>query len=187
MPESQRYTPEEFVAKLKTGDVAPPLWFLGILKPGADDQHLSFAIGTSCDSWTELPLELIESIEFIDVITCGDHAHPLVRLFVREPQSDEAMVFARLAKSQRPGRAQSPPPGGPGHGWPQPQAPRAWWPDRDYFPTRGVAPRLGGNTLVNASPESCAACWRFCRELTTTPDFDDFLWCLNFCGPLCPG
>ena len=184
MPGSQSYTPEEFVAKLNAGDVAPPLVFIGILKPGGDDHHLSFAIGTSCDAWTELPLEMIERIELIDVITCQEHTHPLVMLFVKEPQSDEAMVFARLAKSQRPGRPQTAPTGATTGAGPEP--PRPWWPDSGYLPRSG-ARSLDQTTVSRVSSDSCLACWRFCRDLTTTPDFDDFLWCLNFCGPLCPG
>ena len=171
------FKPDEFVAKLKSGDlgVGAPLSLLGMVKDAEDDRHLMFAGGTDCETWTEVPLDMIESIELRDVVPCRDHSHPFVKLYLEEPESEEARMFASLAKAQMQA------PSGPGAA-----KRRLPDPNRTSSPFGAWPVAMESKTLA-ADGGSCASCWEFCRELTTTPDFDDFLWCLNFCGPLCPG
>jgi hypothetical protein len=169
------FTPEEFVAKLRSGDLetSTSLRLIGMVKEADDEQHLLFANGTSCETWTRLPLAMVEDIELGDMVPCQDHSHPLVRLRIKEPSSEESAVFAALAKAQLTA-----------HPNPSSQLDQAPQIPRNPAAPRGWRGRYESKVLA-ADGGSCRACWEFCRELTTTPDFDDFLWCLNFCGPLC--
>ena len=108
---SKVFAPEEFVAQLKSGalSVGEPLAFMGMVKAAEDDQHVLFASGPNSDASTKLPLGLIESIEFRDVASCQDHTHPLVRLYVKEPRSEEAKAFASLTKEHLLARPRSAP------------------------------------------------------------------------------
>jgi hypothetical protein len=182
----RNFTPEEFITKLKSDDLSAPLAFTGMVKEAEDDRHLLFAGGTNCDTWTAMPLDMIERIEFGDVVSCRDHTHPLVKLFIKEPASEEAKVFASLAKVQlsaqlRAASSGSQIPGPP----PSPTLPHGMSGrlPRPSAPMRDVRDSLGGQLFSEGS--SCLACWQFCNGLTKTPDFDDWLWCLNFCMPLC--
>lgn len=174
---SNAYTPEDFVAQLKSGEIeaSTPFALMGMVKEAGDSQHLLFASGTDCDTWTELPLSMIESIEVRDVVPCRDHTHPVVKLQLKEPGSDEARAFASLAKAQLlAGSRQAPPQGKMPEFRSPPNLERIW-------------PDLQQAKVAQASAESCRGCFEFCKELTETPDFLDWLWCLNFCLPICPG
>jgi hypothetical protein len=176
------YAPEEFVEKLRTDDFdAPPLTFVGMAKPGRDDRHLLFASGTDCEEWTELPLEVIERVEVGELVSCRDHAHPLVKLHLKQPGSEEASAYAALAKAQARARAAAAPAPPPR---PAAAEERGRWPFARAVSEHGAA---GPLYEKRASRESCLACFRFCEELVQTPELGDIIWCLRFCGPLCPG
>jgi hypothetical protein len=94
---SNVFGPQEFVDKLRRDEITVPLTLTGIVKEVADSStHLLFAFGTRCESWTSVPLDLIERIELVDHATCGDHSHPLVNVTLKTPQSPEIAVFASL-------------------------------------------------------------------------------------------
>jgi hypothetical protein len=98
--ESKQFTPAEFVAKLKEeADHPLPLAFVGMLKTAEDDQHLMFAQGVSCAHWTAIPTDQIETIELISEVPCKDHSHPLVKMQLKAPASEEAAMYASLAQS----------------------------------------------------------------------------------------
>lgn len=98
--ETKQYTPAEFIEKLKgETDHPKPLVFVGMLKAAEDDQHLMFANGASCTHWTPVPVERIEGIEWISDVPCKDHSHPLVKMTLKTPASEEAMMYASLAQS----------------------------------------------------------------------------------------
>ena len=98
--ESKQYTPAEFRDKLKEeADRPKPIIFVGMIKTAEDDQHMMFAQGVTCTHWTEVPIDRIESIEVISEIPCKDHSHPLVKLRLTAPASEEALMYASLAQS----------------------------------------------------------------------------------------
>lgn len=106
---TKQYTPAEFIEKLKgETDQSKPLVFVGMLKAAEDDQHLMFANGASCAHWTPVPVERIEGIEWISEVACKDHSHPLVKMTLKPPASEEAMMYASLAQSISPINAASP-------------------------------------------------------------------------------
>lgn len=94
---SHVFKPQEFVDKLRRNELTAPLTLTGIVKEAADDStHLLFAFGTRCESWTSLPLDVIERIELLEHSTCGDHSHPLVHVTLKTPPSPEIAAFASL-------------------------------------------------------------------------------------------
>jgi hypothetical protein len=102
--QTRSLTPAEFVTELSSGalDAVPPggLVLSGMAKPAeGNDQAILFAHGTSCTDWVEIPVAQIESVEVLRTVRCRDHAHPLVKLHLKAPQSDEGMVFAALTRS----------------------------------------------------------------------------------------
>lgn len=106
---------------------------------GADDsQRLLFANGTDCNTWTELPLSMIESIEVRDIVPCRDHTHPVVKLQLKRARLSESRVFAALAEArasagayrQAPAKTQTPefgPPTGARSIWPGSEPTKRGW------------------------------------------------------------
>jgi hypothetical protein len=92
------YSPQDFIDRLERDELVFLPAMTGVVAKAADRDHLMF--GDDCTHWTPVPISLIESVEQLDVVTCGSHAHPLVSLLVKEPQSDEARAITRLAISE---------------------------------------------------------------------------------------
>jgi hypothetical protein len=92
------YSPQDFMDKLEHDDLVflPPL--NGVVGKAEDREHLMF--GDDCTHWAPVPISMIQSVEQLDVVSCGSHTHPLVRMLVKEPQSEEARAITRLAVSQ---------------------------------------------------------------------------------------
>lgn len=98
--ESKQYSPAEFRDKLKREvDHPKPIFFVGMIKTAEDDQHMMFAQGVTCAHWTVVPLDRIESIQVISETPCKDHSHPLVKMVLIAPASEEALMYASLAQS----------------------------------------------------------------------------------------
>jgi hypothetical protein len=96
--EKSVYLPREFLEKLVRNDLRPPLVLTGMAKKGEDDdKQVWFAIGTNCANWRVVPLNLVESIEALEIVPCRDHTHPLVKMYFKKPNSEDSMLFASLA------------------------------------------------------------------------------------------
>jgi hypothetical protein len=95
------FSAAEFIVKLRDGQFAsPPLTATGLVKVSEDEANtLLFAHGTDCTNWVEVPVQMIDSVEFLRVVPCKDHTHPLVTLVFAVPKSPEAQTFAAIAKS----------------------------------------------------------------------------------------
>ena len=98
--------PGEFLAELSSGGLEGPatsdasIVLSGIAKPAdGNDQVILFAHGTSCADWVEVPLSQIERVEVMRTVRCRDHSHPLVKLHLKAPQSEEGVLFAALART----------------------------------------------------------------------------------------
>lgn len=93
------FTPEEFAKALAEGSLKSPLVVEGLAKVSKQpDQYILFAPGTSCLTWVRVPLVMITKIEWLGKLPCRDHQHDFVRLFLREPKDQEALVFADLLR-----------------------------------------------------------------------------------------
>lgn len=97
----------EFVSALSEGSLKEPIVREGMAKLGEQDRSaILFSAGFSCSAWTKVPLEMIEQVEHIGTINCRDHEHTRIRLYLRDPSSDNAVarVFADLLRNTaRPG------------------------------------------------------------------------------------
>jgi hypothetical protein len=104
------FTAADFVAKFREGHFASaPLSATGLVKLPDDERPkskgketaitaLQFAHGSDCDHWVTIPLTLIDRVDFLRVVRCKDHNHPLVTLIFSVPQSPEAQTFHEIAK-----------------------------------------------------------------------------------------
>jgi hypothetical protein len=88
---------DEFLKKLRSDDVSVPVLLTGLAKKPEDDgEFILFTPGATCGRWIRLPVRLIEKVEVMRVISCGDHQHPFIRLQIRKPETDEGMLLASL-------------------------------------------------------------------------------------------
>jgi hypothetical protein len=99
----------EFVVKLREGHFSsPPMSATGLVKLPDDEavkgkgkakviEALQFVHGSDCDHWVSVPLRLIDRVDFLRVVRCKDHSHPLVTLIFSVPETDEAKTFAAIA------------------------------------------------------------------------------------------
>jgi hypothetical protein len=108
--EKQTYSPEEFLDKLQSDDLSLPLRLTGMVKQVEDDDTaILFAPGRNCANWVTIPLDVIENVEVVEIVTCKDHTHPLVNIQFKKPGSEEALVFSSLARSLNQLAGSSPP------------------------------------------------------------------------------
>jgi hypothetical protein len=93
------FTAKDFIAKLRQGRFASaPVAATGLVKLSEEDKNaLLFAHGTDCTNWISVPVSLIDRVDFLRVMPCKDHSHPLVTLIFSAPQSPEAQTFAAIA------------------------------------------------------------------------------------------
>jgi hypothetical protein len=95
--ESNSFSPKEFLAKLAKDDFARPLALTGMVKPDdSTSDGLLFVPGTRCGSWTQIPANMIDTVEVLGSAPCGDHSHQRVTLTFKAPKSPEAATFAAL-------------------------------------------------------------------------------------------
>jgi hypothetical protein len=73
------------------------------VKLDEDSGGLLFAHGSDCTDWIPIPLDAIETVELLDVVPCRDHAHPLVTLSIKAPESPEGALYASMLKGSRHG------------------------------------------------------------------------------------
>ena len=71
---------------------------VGIVKKSEERDHIAFSLA-DCESWTDLPTGLIDEAETIGECRCGDHSHPVVRLRLHEPKSEEGRALLNLLHS----------------------------------------------------------------------------------------
>ena len=95
------FTANDFIEKLNNDELRAPLICEGFAKPIENNREaFLFSIGTSCEEWTKIPLELIEKVEFIGEVSCRDHLHPLVRVHFKESPANDSFgsVFASILR-----------------------------------------------------------------------------------------
>jgi hypothetical protein len=71
--------------------------FTGMMKPAEDDQSIMVARAGDCSKWVQIPARHIQDVEFVQSVQCGDHTHPVVHIFMKDPDSSEAKAFDSLA------------------------------------------------------------------------------------------
>jgi hypothetical protein len=97
---TKSYSAREFIDRLRRGDTLTPFRLSGIVKlDPVESSQMHFAIGTACENWIAIPVDLIETIAVEDIVTCGGDTYPLVQLELKEPASDDGAVFATVARA----------------------------------------------------------------------------------------
>jgi hypothetical protein len=92
------YSPSEFLER-QSGDACMlPLTVVGVSKPGADKNHILFALDVARDVWINVPIALVENVEVLGDAKCGAESHAHVRLRMKEPSSPEGQAFAAFFK-----------------------------------------------------------------------------------------
>jgi hypothetical protein len=93
-------SPSEFISKLKRDELGLPLSLIGLVKgPNDKDKTIQFAVGRKCDNWTTIPVDAIDSVQFLRNTFCRDHSHPLVKLYLNLPKSGDAKMYHSLLLS----------------------------------------------------------------------------------------
>jgi hypothetical protein len=65
---------------------------------GISDQ-LMFCSDNKCERWIPVPMGVVDQVEYLSILKCKDHQHPLVRLHLHLPPKQEisARFFAEVA------------------------------------------------------------------------------------------
>jgi hypothetical protein len=177
--QGKTYSASEFIEKLKKDDFgSTSLVYMGMVKAAEDNQHLMFANNLDCSNWVAIPTDIIENIEFVRLVPCKDHQHPLVRMTIKEPSSEEAKMFAALSRSVSPSIV--PMAGMRSQVRDFPRFSRDRFPRRDFL----VRPPIGSEP---------PACWDRCMlDILSIgiqyPDHFDFWYdlAIQLCDQVCP-
>jgi hypothetical protein len=108
------YTGATLEQALKDGSLTRPGSVLvGMVKASQKGGHVCFT-KSGCDSWVDLPDDLIECAEHVGQRACKDHAHPVMKITLKEPKDPVAQIYSALLA--QPASAQAGPM--PAQGWP---------------------------------------------------------------------
>lgn len=73
--------------------------FTGLIKRADNDEEsIMFALEGNCSRWIKIPTDKVADIKLLHMSYCDGHTHPLVQLFMQEPRSSDAIIFAQLAE-----------------------------------------------------------------------------------------
>jgi hypothetical protein len=70
-----------------------------MVKASETKGHVSFS-QSDCESWVELPTDLIAQAERLNESECGDHAHPVMSITLKQPSDPQAKVLLSLLMQQ---------------------------------------------------------------------------------------
>jgi hypothetical protein len=104
------YEGAKFAEALSSGTFKQPIVLTGLAKQAENDNNaIMFAEGTLCQSWVKIPADMIDKVEYLATITCRDHEHPLVTLYLEDPprQNPAAGALADLLRQKRQGMSWS--------------------------------------------------------------------------------
>jgi hypothetical protein len=87
----QEFSAERMFEELSAG---PPRMVVGAVKPSASNTK-TFLISPTmdCNRWVEIPEEKVTKYEHVGQYSCGDHEHPIVRIFLKAPQTPAEHAF----------------------------------------------------------------------------------------------
>lgn len=73
----------------------------GMVKPSEESGHVSFT-QSGCDTWVDLPTDMIESADHLGQRPCRDHSHPIMRITLKEPKDAQGRILAALLTQATP-------------------------------------------------------------------------------------
>jgi hypothetical protein len=80
----------------------------GMVKAHENEGFISFS-HTDCESWVDLPTDLIDKAEHVGQQSCRDHSHPRVRLTLKPSDDPAAQILMALLAPSRSGMTTSAP------------------------------------------------------------------------------
>ena len=120
MEKEKTYSPADFLTAMEKDELQGGGSLVGMVKAAHDDKALMFSVGRSCTKWTKIPLEYLDTVEYLYTAPCKDHEHPVVRLFFKGQSGPAGVILGLLrAVAGQPEAVLLPaplpggPPGGP--------------------------------------------------------------------------
>ncbi|MFO1124303.1 MAG: hypothetical protein U1E25_02730 [Methylocystis sp.] len=92
------YSPSEFIERQSSDACLLAIIAIGVSKPGADKNHILFALDVARDVFINVPTALVENVEVLGESKCGAESLSHVRLRMKEPSSPEGQAFAAFFK-----------------------------------------------------------------------------------------
>ena len=74
---------------------------VGMVKSSEKVGHVSFT-RSGCDTWVDLPNDMIEQAEHLGQNACKDHSHPVVKITLKEAKNPEAQILSALLAQPTP-------------------------------------------------------------------------------------
>lgn|GEM_PF-6850264 len=94
--QTQSLTGPELEKALKENTfVSSSVSFTGMVKTSEKPAHVQFAIA-GCESWVDIPVSLIDQAEHLGKQPCKEHAHPWVRVSLKESKDPLAQLLNAL-------------------------------------------------------------------------------------------
>jgi hypothetical protein len=118
-----------------------PVELVGMVKASDEDGTIGFS-PTDCESWVDVPTDVIETAEHVGHRPCRDHSHPVFRLTLKQSDDPAARIFSTLlassTRSGRPGSSEL------GQQWPYLEPPSSGMSSTSGLPTyQPYSRRLG--------------------------------------------
>ena len=96
------FSAEDFAKALASDSLIQPLILSGMVKKSEEPETILFAPETSCRSRVSIPLSKIEKVEWLGTVSCKDHFHEYVRIFVEaRPKGRRGLPFRTIASLHR--------------------------------------------------------------------------------------
>lgn len=132
----------------------------GMVKTSDESGHVAFS-RAGCDTWVDIPTDMIEHAEHVGSRSCGDHSHPVVTISLKEPTDPEGQILAALLSQVTQGGIR--------------------WPNHLSEGISGLAGFAPGAKGLRGStdrlPSSAGA------QLAAKDDFEAFQDCIYGCSP----
>lgn len=94
--EEVNYTGALLEKALASNELSKSSFYLtGMVKSSQKPGYIAFT-SAGCDSWVNIPVAIIEKAQKIGSQGCRDHSHPLMRLTIHQPSSEEGNLFYAL-------------------------------------------------------------------------------------------
>jgi hypothetical protein len=117
MEEEKTFTGQSLVAALKENsfeNITSNVGLTGMVKKSEKEDYISFT-QSGCGTWVDLPVSMIEKAEFLEMRTCKDHAHPVMKVTLKHSGNPENEILlgllqqtAQSVNSQKPTQFTSP-------------------------------------------------------------------------------
>ena len=99
--EEVNYTGASLEKALASNELSQPSFYLtGMVKFSQKPGYIAFT-SAGCDSWVNIPVSIIEKAQKIGSQGCGDHSHPLMKLTIKQPASEEGNLFYALLNQKQ--------------------------------------------------------------------------------------